>query len=31
MGAVIENGKLTLFEDIEEAIEIHDANMGTSG
>ena len=27
MGAVLENGKLTLYEDVEEAIEQHEENM----
>jgi capsular polysaccharide transport system ATP-binding protein len=28
MGAVLENGKLTLYDDIDEAIATHMANMG---
>lgn len=28
MGAVLENGKLTLFDDVDEAIAQHNANMG---
>jgi capsular polysaccharide transport system ATP-binding protein len=27
-GAVLENGRLTYFDNIEDAIEAHDANMG---
>ncbi|MCH2094009.1 MAG: ABC transporter ATP-binding protein [Rhodobacteraceae bacterium] len=27
MGAVLENGKLTFYEDINEAIEVHETNM----
>lgn len=27
MGAVLENGKLTLYDDVDEAIERHEANM----
>ena len=30
-GAVLENGELTYFDDVEEAIAQHHANMGTSG
>ena len=28
-GAVLENGRLTYYDDIEEAIEAHNANLGT--
>jgi len=28
MGAVLEDGKLTLFDDVDEAIKCHNANMG---
>jgi len=27
-GAVLENGKLTYFDDLEEAIVVHNKNMG---
>ena len=27
MGAVLENGKLTLYDDVDEAIARHEANM----
>lgn len=30
-GAVLENGELTYFDDVEEAITQHHANMGTAG
>lgn len=30
-GAVLENGRLSYFEDVEEAIAQHHANMGTTG
>lgn len=30
-GAVLENGELTYFDDVEEAIAQHHANMGTAG
>lgn len=30
-GAVLENGELTYFDDVEEAIARHHANMGTTG
>ncbi len=30
-GAVLENGELTYFDDVEEAIAQHHANMGTTG
>ena len=30
-GAVLEDGKLTYYDDLDEAIEVHQANMGSSG